>query len=125
MKRVALVLAALLVAGIARAQPAPAQPGADRTTTHSLALPGRTLAFTATVSTIRLANPAGATVAEIVTTAFQLSGAPPGTRPVSHGFFVACQAEFSVLEPIANSSLLSLPSITAPSRQSCEVTVDS
>ena len=83
MKRVALVLAALLVAGIARAQPAPAQPGADRTTTHSLALPGRTLAFTATVSTIRLANPAGATVAEIVTTAFQLSGAPPGTRPVT------------------------------------------
>jgi hypothetical protein len=26
---------------------------------------------------------------------------------------------------MANSSLLSLPSMTAPSRQSCEVTVDS
>ncbi len=59
------------------------QPGADRTTTHSLALPGRTLDFAATVNTIRLANPAGAVQAEIVTTAFQLSGAAPGTRPVT------------------------------------------
>jgi carboxypeptidase C (cathepsin A) len=59
------------------------QPGADRTTTHSLALPSRTLDFAATVSTIRLANPAGAVQAEIVTTAFQLSGAAPGTRPVT------------------------------------------
>src|SRR3954454_316638 len=33
--------------------------------------------------------------------------------------------EGSYSEPIANSSLLSLPSITAPSRHSCEVTVDS
>ena len=73
------------------AQPAPAsaiqptlgQPGADRTTTHTLSLPGRTLSFTATVSTIRLANPAGATQAEVVTTTFQLAGAAPGTRPVT------------------------------------------
>ena len=33
--------------------------------------------------------------------------------------------EVSFDEPIANSSLLSFPSMTAPSRQSCEVTVDS
>src|SRR6202034_1113662 len=33
--------------------------------------------------------------------------------------------EASSDEPIANSSMLSLPSITAPSRQSCAVTVDS
>ena len=29
------------------------------------------------------------------------------------------------VEPMANSSMFSLPSITAPSRHSCEVTVDS
>ena len=60
-----------------------AKPGADRTTRHRLALPGGVLDFTATVSTIRLANPAGAVQAEVVTTAFQLAGAAPGTRPVT------------------------------------------
>ena len=88
-----LAAVAVLVAGPACAQapeqpPAPRaqalpQPGADRSTTHSLALPGRTLDFTATVSTIRLANPAGMVQAEVVTTAFQLDGAAPGTRPVT------------------------------------------
>ena len=90
-----LALATLLLGGTAmaqapeqppasRSQPQPGgNPGADRSTTHSLTLPGRTLNFTATVSTIRLANPAGAVQAEIVTTAFQLAGAAPGTRPVT------------------------------------------
>ncbi len=96
MKRTTLLaLATLLLGGPAIAQ-APEQPAApasrsqpqsgpstDRSTTHSLALPARTLDFTATVSTIRLANPAGAVQAEIVTTAFQLAGAAPGTRPVT------------------------------------------
>src|SRR5580698_11509526 len=55
---------------------------------------------------------------------------PPGTSLVSepsrrHGLTTAPKHEVSFDEPIANSSLLSLPSITAPSRQSCEVTVDS
>jgi len=62
--------------------PAP-EPSADKTTSHTLALPGRTLAFNATVSTIRLANPQGAAQAEIVVTAFQLANAPPGSRPVT------------------------------------------
>ncbi len=88
----AALLALLLLPGSAPAQdtaPAPAasraqgQAGADRSTTHSLALPGRRLDFTATVSTTRLANPAGAPQAEVVTTAFQLAGAAPGTRPVT------------------------------------------
>ena len=34
-------------------------------------------------------------------------------------------SDVSFDEPMANSSMLSLPSITAPSRQSCAVTVDS
>ena len=39
---------------------------------------------------------------------------PPGTVVVSHGFNVGPYAEFSVDEPIANSSMLVLPTITAP-----------
>ena len=62
--------------------PAP-EPSADKTTSHTLTLPGRTLAFRATVSTIRLANPQGAVQAEVVVTAFQLAGAAPGSRPVT------------------------------------------
>src|ERR1700689_5293778 len=55
---------------------------------------------------------------------------PPGTSVVlapsrRHGLTTGPKHEVSFDEPIANSSLLSLPSITAPSRQSCEVTVDS
>ncbi len=59
------------------------EPSADKTTAHTLALPGRTLAFNATVSTIRLANPQGAAQAEIVVTAFQLANTVPGSRPVT------------------------------------------
>jgi len=55
---------------------------------------------------------------------------PPGTKFVlapsrRQGFTTGPKHEVSFDEPIANSSLLSLPSRTAPSRQSCEVTVDS
>src|SRR3954452_5518375 len=42
-----------------------------------------------------------------------------------HGLTTGPKHEVSFDEPIANSSLLSLPSSTAPSRHSCEVTVDS
>src|SRR5262249_27998611 len=55
---------------------------------------------------------------------------PPGTSVVlepsrRQGLATGPKQEVSFDEPIANSSLLSLPSITAPSRQSCAVTVDS
>src|SRR6201991_3795632 len=55
---------------------------------------------------------------------------PPGTSAVSepsrrHGLTTGPKHEVSFDEPIANSSLLSLPSMTAPSRHSWEVTVDS
>ncbi len=91
-------LAAALLAGPASAQPhgpggpereaeaprasAP-EPSADKTTAHTLALPGRSMAFNATVSTIRLANPQGAAQAEVVVTAFQLANTAPGRRPVT------------------------------------------
>src|SRR6185295_9375917 len=66
---------------------------------------------------------------------------PPGTRyapsiaPLAaaptfeplrrHGFTTGPKHEVSFDEPIANSSLLSLPSITAPSRHRFALTVDS
>src|SRR6188508_1717857 len=48
---------------------------------------------------------------------------PPGVRVTSHGFFDGPSAEFSVDEPIANSSRLVLPTMTAPafSRRSTTV----
>src|SRR3989304_8733211 len=50
---------------------------------------------------------------------------PPGTLLVSHGFKVGKNAEVSVEEPMANSSMLSLPSITAPASFSFLTTVAS
>ena len=62
---------------------APASPPAgEQVTRHTLGLPGRSLEFTAHVGTMRLANPQGVAQAEVVTTAFVLAGAAPGTRPV-------------------------------------------
>src|SRR5262249_24829773 len=55
---------------------------------------------------------------------------PPGTSGVfapfrRHGEIVGPNTEVSFDDPMANSSLLSLPSITAPSRQRLAPTVDS
>src|SRR5262245_1861339 len=55
---------------------------------------------------------------------------PPGTRSTfdpcrRHGLTTGPKHEASFDEPIANSSWLSLPSITAPSRHRLAVTVDS
>src|SRR5579862_7473510 len=50
---------------------------------------------------------------------------PPGTRARSHGLRVTPSPEFSVDEPIANSSQLSLPTMTAPAARRRLVTVAS
>ncbi len=55
---------------------------------------------------------------------------PPGVSGVfeplrRHGDATGPKYEVSFDEPMANSSMLSLPSITAPSRQRFAVTVDS
>src|SRR5438046_9785989 len=52
-------------------------------------------------------------------------GEPPGTRARSHGFLVGLNAECSVEEPMANSSMLALPSITAPAAARRATTVAS
>src|SRR5260370_34152340 len=50
---------------------------------------------------------------------------PPGTRSVSHGLCDGPNAEFSVEDPIANSSMFVLPRMTTPARRSRVVTVAS
>ncbi len=48
---------------------------------------------------------------------------PPGTRARSHGLSTGPNAQFSVDEPIANSSWLVLPSSGAPAAASFSTTV--
>jgi hypothetical protein len=50
---------------------------------------------------------------------------PPGTRVGSSGFLAGPNAEFSVDEPIANSSMFVLPMTIAPAVRSRVTTVDS
>ena len=55
---------------------------------------------------------------------------PPGVSSAFesvdfHGFLTGPKAEVSLEEPMANSSMFSLPSMTAPSRHRLAVTVDS
>jgi carboxypeptidase C (cathepsin A) len=59
---------------------------ADSTTKQTLALPGRTLAFTATAGSIRLFDEKGEPQADIAYTGYQLEGADPATRPVTFFF---------------------------------------
>jgi len=58
----------------------------DSTTKQTLALPGRTLAFSATAGSIRLFDGGGDPQADIAYTAYQLDGADPATRPVTFLF---------------------------------------
>ena len=77
-----------------RGAASPTSPGAaeqhrlppDSTTKHSLALPGRTLNFTATAGSIRLFDDKGEPQADIAYTAYQLDGADARTRPVTFLF---------------------------------------
>src|SRR5665647_3187011 len=50
---------------------------------------------------------------------------PPGTRLGSQGFFTGPQKQVSLDEPMANSSMLVLPRITAPAALSCSTTCGS
>ena len=50
---------------------------------------------------------------------------PPGTRVGSHGFRVGPYAEFSVDEPIANSSMFVLPIVGSPASLQRAATVES
>lgn len=103
--RLALVFLTLSAMTGARAQDAPPQPQPhqaatpsgqkaaeqgrlppDSTTRHTLALPGRTLDFTATAGSIALSNDKREPQADIAYTAYQLNGADARTRPVTFLF---------------------------------------
>src|SRR3981189_1990731 len=108
--RIAVVLLALSLLASARAEDAPqpqpaatpssqksgapASPSAaeqhrlppDSTTKQTLALPGRTLAFTATAGSIRLSNDRGEPQADFPYTAYQLDDADQRVRPVTFLF---------------------------------------
>src|SRR6266436_5160482 len=58
----------------------------DSTTKQTLALPGRTLNFTATAGSIRLFDDKGEPQADIAYTSYQLDGADRATRPVTFLF---------------------------------------
>ena len=58
----------------------------DSTTNQTLALPGRTLAFTATAGSIRLFDDKGEPQADLAYTSYQLDGADGRTRPVTFLF---------------------------------------
>src|SRR5579883_2733620 len=59
---------------------------ADATSAHTLNLSGRVLNFKASVNVIRLADEKGAPQADIVTTAYELDGVDPRSRPVTFVF---------------------------------------
>jgi carboxypeptidase C (cathepsin A) len=58
----------------------------DSTTKHTLALPGRTLAFTATAGSIRLFDDKGEPQADLAYTSYQLDGADARSRSVTFLF---------------------------------------
>ncbi|WP_375415020.1 S10 family peptidase [uncultured Bradyrhizobium sp.] len=58
----------------------------DSTTKQTLALPGRTLAFTATAGSIRLFDGKGEPQADLAYTSYQLDGTDARTRPVTFVF---------------------------------------
>src|SRR6516165_12500871 len=61
---------------------------------------------------VSVPTPSGASKA--ATAAEEPPEEPPGTRARSHGLCDGPNAEFSVDEPMANSSMLVLPRITTP-----------
>src|SRR6476646_4211270 len=61
-----------------------------------------------------VSEPSVATAVPAATAAAEPPLEPPGTRARSRGLRTGPYAEFSLEEPIANSSQLSLPRITAP-----------
>ena len=69
--------------------------------------------------------PVAAGVSRAATAAALPPEEPPGTWLVSHGLLTAPNAEFSLPEPMANSSQLSLPKLTMPASRSLRTTVAS
>ena len=61
-----------------------------------------------------VSDPSAYAASPAATAAAEPPDEPPGTRSSAQGLWVGKKAEFSVEEPIANSSMFVLPSMTAP-----------
>ena len=68
--------------------------------------------------------PVDAGVKPAATAAAEPPEEPPGTRETSQGFFTVPKYEDSLDEPIANSSILSLPNVTMPASDMFLTTVE-
>ncbi len=64
-----------------------------------------------------MSEPSAQSASPAATAAAEPPEEPPGTVARSHGLCVGPKAEFSVDEPMANSSMLDLPSMTMWSPQ--------
>ena len=69
--------------------------------------------------------PSASGASKAATAAAEPPPEPPGIRSRSHGLWVAPNAECSVEEPMANSSMLVLPSGTSRASRSFRTTVAS
>src|SRR5207244_4611439 len=72
-----------------------------------------------------VSEPSAANASPAATTAADPPLDPPGIRVVSHGFNVGVTLEFSVDEPIANSSMFVRPKGIAPAARNFLITVAS
>src|SRR5688572_7867193 len=72
-----------------------------------------------------VSEPSATGVSRAATAAADPPLEPPGVRSSAHGFRTGPYAEFSFDEPIANSSQLVLPTMTAPAASSLETAVAS
>ena len=70
-----------------------------------------------------VSEPSAQTASPAATAAVEPPDEPPGTVCRSHGLCDGPKAEFSVLDPIANSSKLALPTKTLPAASSFSTTV--
>src|SRR5687768_720364 len=66
--------------------------------------------------------PVAAGASRAATAAAEPPELPPGTVATSHGFLTGPNQEVSQDDPIANSSMLVLPRLTAPAAFSCSTT---
>ena len=66
--------------------------------------------------------PVAAGTSRAATAAAEPPEEPPGTSRLSHGLRTGPKCEASLEEPMANSSMLHLPTSTVPARSSCSTT---
>src|SRR5882724_6736504 len=72
-----------------------------------------------------VSDPNAASTAPVATSAADPPDDPPGTRAASIGWWTRPNAEYSVEEPMANSSRFALQAIIPPAARICRIAVAS